>query len=228
MTDVRQLEFSFYRNNKLLGKSQFSASPGRPGVTMNSTSSLAAFAFTRLETTDPEININMMDFGNGDILEISTAESEGLPLQPIFKGEFFSKKISMDNKAQTMTISSELVHSFYMLTLMEFSGEQSFEDVLVKDFFEKIISDSNCQASLNISDEAGEIRISGRNQRGNLFRIIKEICYINDLCLSFDSNNSVRIAKKSEILARIRGMTPVQINADDIISYETSKGIPFS
>jgi hypothetical protein len=228
MTDVRQLEFSFYRNGNLLATSRFAAAAGKPGVSMSSTSSVTAFASATLETTDPDINKNMMNFGKGDILEISTAENEKLPLQSIFKGEFTGKKISMDNKTQTMTISSELVHSFYRMTFLEFSGEQSFEDISISEFFEKIIADSRCQASLFVSEEARKIRINGKVQRGNLFRIIKEICYINDLCLYFGSDNSVKVESKPEMLMRIRGANPVQINADDVISYEASESMPFA
>lgn len=226
MISARQLEFSFYRNGSLFAKSQIEVVPGN-GVSMNLVSSATAFASAKLETADPEINKNMMHFGKGDILEISTTEKEGLPLRPIFKGEFATKKISMDNKTQTMTIASELVHSFYMLTFLEFSGEQVFEDVSVKDFFEKIAAESHCQASFNISDEAAKIKINGRVMRGNLFRVVKEICHINDLCLYFGSDNSVKVESKPEVLMRIRGVKPVQINIDDVISYEASEGMPF-
>lgn len=228
MANARQLEFSFYRNGSLFAKSQFEAVPGKPGVSMNSTSSVAAFSSATLETTDPEINKNMMNFGKGDILEISTSEKEGLPLRPIFKGEFNRKKISMDNKTQTMTISSELVHSFYMLTFLEFSGEQAFENISIKDLLERIAAETHCQASFNISNEVAGIKINGRVMRGNLFRIIKEICYINGICLYFGSDNSVKVESKSELLMRMRGVKPIEINIDDVISYEASEGMPFS
>ncbi|MFL9864155.1 hypothetical protein PQR67_08245 [Paraburkholderia fungorum] len=227
MTDVRQLEFSFYRDGNIFGKSRFAAAAGKPGVTMNSTSSVSSFPFTTLETTEPDINMHMMNFGRGDILEVSTAENEASPLQSIFKGEFLGKKISMDNSTQTMTISSELVHSFYMLTSIDFAGENYFDDIPVKSFFEKIIVDSNCKASLCVSEEAGSIGISGRTRRGNLFRIIKEICHINDLVLFFGVDNSVRVERKSEVLMRIKGAIPVQINADEVLSYEATEGVPF-
>lgn len=224
MANIRHLEFSFFRNGNLIATSRITPTPENPGISLTSTSSLTAFPSSTLEVTAPELNKHLFDFGRRDILAVSTINDGDEFSNLMFKGEFNGKKISIEKKTNTATVSCDLVHSFYMTTFLEFSDEQFFKDLTVGSLIREIIEKSDCQASIKISKDSEQKKINGRILRGNLFRTIKEICHINDLCLNFGSDNSLSVESRREMLRRIHGSNPVQINADDVISYETSEG----
>lgn len=198
------------------------SSPSNLSIKTNA--SLFQFPMMDIKSSDSELNAALMDYSKTDLIRLLIAKEDEMHTL-LYEGEFYKKDISFVSAGNSLTINTEAIHSFFKLSLYEFPKTQDFDNISFGDFVSMLVNFADINSKLIISPEIAELRIKGRSNRTNAFRLFKEICILKDAFVRFNSDNSVSIETRSNAIAKMKSMTPLEITDKDIDDFSSSESV---
>jgi len=210
-TITKKIILEFFRNEKSIGSVEPDTKNSSYNFNFSTTSSIDKFPTAAFQGQEHNFNNLFLTFSQSDIVQMSVQDgsSDNTP-NIFFKGEFQGKTIEKQKGDSELLIKIKAIHSFYKLSLIKLTKPPAFVNVE----FGTLVSDL-CRLS----------KINGVCREVNAFRIFKELCTLKDAVAVFNSNNTVNIELRKDLISRIRGKSPIEIHEDDIISMEKSERI---
>lgn len=192
---------------------------------MSSNSSVNSFPTLSIKSSIPEVCNPFMDFAKSDIVRMSVSSSHRDEYITLFEGEFNKKKTKIEGEAKKLILEIEAIHSFFKLSLFELRSSKEFMGVSFKEFVSSLIGLAGISSRVEIDRELSDLKLVGLSHRTNAFRLFKEVCFIINAAVTFNTNNTVNIDHRAKRLAKIRDRNIHRINEKDIINMDFEETI---
>ncbi len=209
------------RNNTIIETVYSEMGEESNDLELSSTTSVDKFPIASFESSNPEINKIFMSYSKHDFMRLSVCHSKDEEYLLMFEGEFYGKKIKIEDNKVNLTIRS--IHSFFNLSLFELKSTQEFKAMTFKEFILKLLDLAGIRSKVHIETKLGNLPVRGLSKSTNLYRLFKEVCLMMDASVTFNQDNSVDIETRSEKMRSIRSKTPILISDKDIISFKSSE-----
>ena len=225
-TITKKIILEFFRNEKSIGSVEPDTKNSSYNFNFSTTSSIDKFPTAAFQGQEHNFNNLFRTFSQSDIVQMSVQDgsSDNTP-NIFFKGEFQGKTIEKQKGDSELLIKIKAIHSFYKLSLIKLTKPPAFVNVEFGTLVSDLCRLASVTSPITISDELAKSKINGVCREVNAFRIFKELCTLKDAVAVFNSNNTVNIELRKDLISRIRGKSPIEIHEDDIISMEKSERI---
>lgn len=219
-----EIKLILIRNDFEIGNVVPKRTEGVNDFELKTNSSVRQYPTAYFKSSNQEINQLFMTFSKEDILQINIKTDEMKESSIMNRGVFFRKNINFQKEANSLTIEIEAVHSFFKISQIFLNGSKNYDDISFNDFLLDIMLIANVKSKVYISDDIKNIKIYGQSRNINAFMLLKDVCFQNNLSISFNNDDSVTIEKADDKRKNILGQAPVAIISDkDIISSNHSE-----
>lgn len=226
MSDTEyEMRFELIRNNVVVHSVEPRIQSGDDDVEISMNSSKDSFPTLSFKSLNKELNNIFIQYSKSDVIRFSMTSGSTNKHSIMFEGEFFSQNIKYERKTDCLVLTTESIHSFFRLSLLEFSSKHDFRNVTFSETIKTLIGISGINVDIFIDKDIAELPITGISSHTNLFRFFKEICLMVNAVVTFNSDNTVNISSRVSRTKQIESQEVININKEDIISYESKNQI---
>lgn len=224
MSNSKIIKLQLLKDNAIVGSIKLDTNKGSDDYRFSSKGSIFEFPTLGIDSHNPQINSLLMNFGKAETIKFFFSDDGEQNFHLIFEGEFLRKTIRLDKKDTEFNIEIGAIHSFYNLGLIKFNQANKIDGVTFKEFIQWLADQANIKSTLYMSDNVASEVINGAFNQINAFRLLKEVCYLKDIVITFKTDNTAHFEFRNDVISKLRNQIPVQITDEDIISFEQKVG----